>query len=120
MGEPYFEFGIWHATSNSLPLVARREPAALGIKSFGPQVLSKGGATESTAAHAFWITHDFPDSPKDIEVSIGGVPVTTVVNGHDVTTGRIPESIYARNGSYPIVLRQRNRTWFVGTLFVVD
>lgn len=120
LGEPCFEFGIWHAASNSLPLVARREPAPLEIKNFGPQVLSKGGVTESSAAHAFWITHDSPTAPNDIEVSIGGVSVTPVVNGRDVTTGRIPESIYARNGSYPIVLRQRKRTWSVGTLFVVD
>lgn len=120
MRAPCFEFGIWHATSSSLPIVARREPATIAIGDFGPRVLSKRCMTESSAPSTFWVAHDSVSVPPDIDVTIGGVSVLPVVHGPGVTTGVIPDSICSCSGSYPVVVHEGNRAWPVGTLFVVD
>lgn len=120
MQAPCFEFGIWHATTDSLPIIARREPAALVIRDFGPQVLRRHCTKEPSAPHALWITYDCPRQLSGLQVTIGGVPASAVVNGQGVTTGCIPESICSYTGSYPIVIHAGHHAWPVGTLFVVD
>jgi SAM-dependent methyltransferase len=120
MRAPCFEFGIWHAADDSFPIIARREPAVLVIRDFGPQVLRRDCAMDPSASHTLWITYDCPTQLSGIGLTIGGLPVSAIVNGQGVTTGRIPESIYSHTGSYPIVIHQDNRAWPVGTLFVVD
>ncbi|MGV8941733.1 MAG: class I SAM-dependent methyltransferase [Lysobacter sp.] len=120
MKAPCFEFGIWHVTNDSLPLVARREPPAVRIKDFGPQVLSARGTARPSADQTFWITYDSPAATQDVQVTIGAVPVNRVVHADGVTTGYIPESITSRVGSHPIVLRQGSRAWSVGTLLVIE
>lgn len=120
MREPCFEFGIWHATDDSLPIIARREPPALVIRDFGPQVLRRDCATEPPVSNALWITYDCHARFPGVELTVGGVPASAVINGHGVTTGNIPQSICSRIGSYPVVVHEGDRAWPVGTLFVVD
>lgn len=119
MQNPCFEFGIWHANANSLPLVARRERATLVVHDFGPEVVTRCHASSHPDIATFWVAHD--PIGGGFELTIGGVPVDCVATSHE-TTGVIPQEILSAAGSYPVVMRDKNRTRPVpvGTLFVVD
>ena len=77
------------------------------IMGFGPKIVKAGQPfhKQPDGTSAMWVKIN-GDIDKSAVISLGGVPLKTVVKG-DLATALVPAPLYAKPGSYPILLNEQ-------------
>lgn len=118
---PCFDFGIWHDPADSLPIIARREPALARIRNYGPRVIEpRASRPAGLPPDAVWVQLAGNSLAAPVELWIGDVAALSVGATPGLVTGVIPDAVLDHPGNYPILIRAANTAHpiWAGTIYV--